>query len=121
LDIIQEIAYEYNRNFREYQTRIGEILQIVSTSQNQHIPILTHTPTTSRSFMTSQIDASFQSNIDAMSNVFMSYYVYPLNRPDLTGVNNTNINEQLLTREQIAVSTQTYGFTVPTGVDGCSL
>lgn len=113
LDMIQEIAYEYNRNFREYQTRIGELLQIVSTSQNQHIPIPTHR----RGFMTSQTDSSFQSNIDEMSNVFMSYYVYPLNRPDPTGLNNTNNNEALLTREQIAISTQTYGFTTPTDVD----
>jgi len=117
LDMIQEIAYEYNRNFREYQTRIGELLQIVSTSQTQHIPVPIPIPTHRRGFIPSQTDTSFQSNIDEMSNVFMSYYVYPLNRPDPTGLNNTNINEQLLTREQIAVSTQTYGFTAPIGVD----
>jgi hypothetical protein len=117
LDMIQEIAYEYNRNFREYQTRIGELLQIVSTSQNQHVPVHIPIPTHRRGFIPSQTDTSFQSNIDEMSNVFMSYYVYPLNRPDPTGLNNTNINEQLLSREQIALSTQTYGFTTPTGVD----
>ena len=45
----------------------------------------------------------------------MSYYIYPLNNQDPTTVNNNN--EVLLTREQIAVSTQTYGFTASTGTD----
>lgn len=111
LDAIQEIAYDYNRNFRDYQTRIGEIIQTLGTPSI--ISPLSEVSSTSP--RPRPIDASFQSaaaiqpDIDSISNIFLSYYVYPLATADHPVPQNT----QLLTREQIATSTLTYGFTAP--------
>jgi len=112
LDAIQEIAYDYNRNFRDYQTRIGEIVQTLGTPSI----ISPVSEVSSTSPRPRPIDASFQSaaaaiqpDIDSISNIFLSYYVYPLATADHPVPQNT----QLLTREQIATSTLTYGFTAP--------
>ena len=98
LEIINNLAYDYNRNFYHYQERVYDILQLIQINQNNQInQINQNNEPNQRYFPTPHRNQS--------NNMFMSYVFYPLG-----GDTDISMNNHLLSREQIAMATQTYGY-----------
>jgi hypothetical protein len=94
IESINDVIYEYNRNIREYQENMRTIINLIDNTQNMH------NISNSRNRTQTRNDA----------DVLFSYRFYntggTFNTP-------TNTDETFvpLTREEIARTTRTYGFT----------
>ena len=128
LEVINDLIYEYNRNMREYQKNMCDIIQMLNvdfTTPPVQQTVLSNNETNTfvNSEENEQSDPEPRENIlnSARSNlnsnarhnsglsdnasILLSYYVYPP-----TNINNNTVSETL-TREEIATATRTYGYT----------
>jgi len=123
LEVINDLIYEYNRNMREYQKNMCDIIQMLNvdfTAPAISQPVNNETNTFVNSEENDESDPEPRENIlnsarlnsnsrnnsglSDNASILLSYYVYPP-----TNINNT-VNETL-TREEIATATRTYGYT----------
>ena len=140
LDVMNDFLYEYNRNIREYNKNIRDIIQMLNVDfttglSNNHYGSYTVDENNLRpdtNFENEDDDPVPRTNVPHRTNVpqqsntvpnsmlsndasiLLSYYMYPINTQ--YNVNyNQNINSQdnadILTREEIASTTRTYGYT----------
>ena len=137
LDVINDFLYEYNRNIREYNTNIRDIIQMLNVDfttglSNNHYgshtvdennlrpdtnfdneddePVpRTNVPHRTDFPQSNTVQNSMLSN-DA--SILLSYYMYPMNTQSNVNYNqNSQDNADILTREEIASTTRTYGYT----------
>ena len=137
LDVMNDFLYEYNRNIREYNTNIRDIIQMLNVDfttglSNNHYgshtvdennlrpdtnfdneddePVpRTNVPHRTDFPQSNTVPNSMLSN-DA--SILLSYYMYPMNTQSNVNYNqNSQDNTDILTREEIASTTRTYGYT----------
>jgi len=136
LDVMNDFLYEYNRNIREYNTNIRDIIQMLNVDfttglSNSHYGSHTVDERTDTNFENEDDEPIPRTNVPHRMNVpqqsntlpnsmlsndasiLLSYYMYPINTQ--TNINNRNQDSQdnldILTREEIASTTRTYGYT----------
>lgn len=105
LETIHELIHEYNSNMRDYNRNISDIIEMLNVdfsptvSQNTTEPVRTN-----HSIPIAQNRENNTRNNDA--SILLSYYVSPW-----TNINNIDASNNVLSRSEIAIATQTYGYT----------
>ena len=104
LDTIHELIHEYNRNMRDYNRNISDIIEMLNVdfsstaSQNTTEPVRTN--------HSIPIAQNHENNTNNHASVLLSYYTSPW-----TNINNIDASNNVLSRSEIAIATQTYGYT----------
>ena len=104
IESINDMIYEYNRNIRDYQENMRNIIHLIDNTQSIYLPNNRRSTINHR---TGDTTNPFENDADILFSY--RFYMNDLNaNPTNPDINNTFIP---LTREEIARTTRTYGFT----------
>jgi len=111
-DIMYELLHEYNRNIRSYQTNMNQIIRLLINSESGSVQVPAQAPTRPPTQAPAQVPTRPPVQVTAQppayDSTILSYIFYPTIARTAT---DDAAPANVLTREEIASTTRTFGFT----------